>query len=103
MATPAEQLPAIPPERTAVTLWSAPTINISSNSGIDEIDILAVPGVTTLNTDTNNGVPDHTVIGSTLATFNAGVGTLANILGTVNINDSGGVGDLHIDDSGDAT
>src|SRR6185295_1998363 len=57
------------------------------------------------NTATDfSGAFDRTIVGTnaTFANFNTGVGTLAAILGDVNVEDSGGSGDLYIDDSGDA-
>jgi FG-GAP-like repeat/Bacterial Ig-like domain len=79
------------------------TLNVNSGNTPDEINVLATPSGVTTNTDTETGVPDSTVIGGTLAAFNTGTGTLANINGTVNVDDSGSVGEIYIDDSGDTT
>ncbi|MES2791685.1 MAG: FG-GAP-like repeat-containing protein [Planctomycetota bacterium] len=76
-------------------------LNVNGGNATDEVDVLAIPGIT-LNVDTQVGDPDRLVIGSTLATFNTGVGNLNTVLGTINYDDGGGVGDLYIDNSGDA-
>ena len=91
--------------------WVAPTININGEGDQDEIRIAATPAVATTNVNTQNGTPnDRTVIGRNINTgngiafaqFNTGLGTLDGIAGAINVNDSGGVGQLFVDDSGDA-
>ena len=89
--------------------WIAPTININGGNDQDEIRIAATPAVATTNVDTNTGDPDRTIIGRNINTgtgisfaqFNTGLGTLDGIAGVINVNDSGGVGQLYVDDSGD--
>ncbi len=76
------------------------TLQLDSRGATDEIDILATPAGVTTFTNTNLGVPDNTVIGATVATFHTGVGDLHNIKGPVNVTDSGGIGELFVDDSG---
>ncbi|MGE3467423.1 MAG: beta strand repeat-containing protein, partial [Pyrinomonadaceae bacterium] len=78
------------------------TMNVNGGSGEDDLNVLALPAGITLNPDTQGGLPERVVLGGTLATFNNGTGSLANILGIVNINDSGGVGDIFVDNSSDA-
>ena len=93
-------------------LWSAPTINLNGENGQDEIRIAATPAGVTTNVDTADGVPnDRTIIGALVASggndainfaqFNTGVSTLDFVLGTIHVDDAGGVGELYVDDSGD--
>lgn len=89
--------------------WVAPTININGEDENDEIRIGASPAVATMNVNTNNGTPDRTIIGRNINTgnaiafaeFNTSLGTLDGIAGVINVDDSGGVGELFVDDSGD--
>ncbi|MDB5324823.1 MAG: alkaline phosphatase, partial [Phycisphaerales bacterium] len=77
------------------------TLNIDAGSGTDTVAILAIADTgVTINTDTAIGVPDHTYIGSAAGD---GTGTTANILGTINVTDSGGVGDLVVDNGAEAS
>ena len=87
-----------------------PAINLNGGDDADEIRVWAMPaqgGLAALintNVNTGNGAPgDRTIIGAnaTFANFNTGVGTLAAILGNVNVADSGTVGEVYIDDSAD--
>jgi hypothetical protein len=90
--------------------WVAPTININGGDDQDEIRIGATPAGTTTNVDTQSGNPDRTIIGRNINTgnaisfaqYNTGLGTLDAIAGAINVNDTGGVGQLFVDDSGDA-
>ncbi len=92
--------------------WAAPTINLSGGNDTDEIRIAATPAGTTTNSNTNGGIPDRTILGAIVgsngddatdfAQFNTGVSTLDFIVGNVvSVDDSGGVGQLFVDDSGD--
>lgn len=86
--------------------FAAATISIDAGDGQDLIQILAKPNSAVLNTNTGLGTPnDRTVIGNTWVNFLADndLGTLANINGTVNINDSGTIGQVYIDDSSNVT
>jgi Ca2+-binding RTX toxin-like protein len=85
---------------TTVATSGLSSVVIKTSFDADEIDVLAIPTIT-LNLDTELGVPDTVVVGGTAATFNTGVGTLASILGTINVTDSGGLGGLFVDDSAD--
>ncbi len=76
------------------------TLNINAGDGFDEVDVLATPSGVTSNVDGEEGAPNYMVVGATLATFNTGVGTLANINGPVNLADTGGTGVSFVDDSG---
>ena len=79
--------------------WTAATINLNGNGGLDEIRVAATPAVATTNVDTGAGVPDRTVIGAVVgssgtdatnfAQFNTGVSTLDFIVGPVNVDDGG--------------
>lgn len=75
------------------------TINVNGEGDLDEIAVLAIPAAITANIDTGFGVPDRTVLGGTFANFNTGTGSVDNILGTVNVEDGAGVGELYVDDS----
>ncbi len=89
------------------SLFNTPTTNINGFGEIDELRIGVVPAGLTMNVDTGIGTPgDLTVVGQvggttavTFAQFNTGVATLASILGTLNIGDTGGVGETYLDDS----
>ena len=90
--------------------WVAPVININGDDDEDEIRIAATPAVATLNVNSNNGTPtDRTIIGRNINTgnaisfaeFNTGLGTLDGIAGAIAVDDSGGIGQLFVDDSGD--
>ncbi|MCO6453692.1 MAG: CHRD domain-containing protein [Pirellulaceae bacterium] len=94
----------------------AATTNINTDGGIDQVMIADTPANTTTNVDTGAGVPgDLLVVGAlpgsggtiatTFAQFNTGQGTL-DFLGAnsiINYDDGGGVGELYVDDSADAT
>jgi hypothetical protein len=84
--------------------FTTPTTNINAGSGDDSVFVLQSALGTVINVDTQTGVPDRTVVGAGSFAGNAGngAGTLNNILGTINVNDSGGLGALLIDDSGNA-
>ncbi|WP_237607275.1 CHRD domain-containing protein [Roseimaritima sediminicola] len=92
--------------------WTAPTINLNGDSSADEIRVAATPAGTTTNVDTESGVPlDLLIVGAIVgsggntatafAQFNTGVSTLDFILGDINVDDAGTVGELYVDDSGD--
>lgn len=84
------------------SLFTAPTININGGDDSDTIQVFALRAGTTLNVNTANGTPnDRTIIGNTFANFvaNNDAGSLATVLGSINVDDSGGVGELYIDDS----
>ena len=76
------------------------TFNLNSGGGDDTNNIQAVNAGLTVNVNSQNGVPDTTNIGSTAP--NMVTSLLAGIEGTVNVQDSGGVGFLHISDQGNA-
>src|SRR5690606_31815246 len=96
--------------RSFDSTWAATLINLNGDSGTDEIRIARVPTGTTVNSNPHAGLPDTTVIGAvigsptgaaiSLAQANTGISTTDFILGTVNVSDSGGVGELVVDDSG---
>ncbi len=82
-------LPAQPAGLTSLT--------INSGTGSNEVDVAATPtGVATAINQEGN--PSRTVIGSTLAKFNTGLGNLAKILGTVQVTNAS-PGELYVDDS----
>lgn len=83
--------------------YNTPNTFINGDAGEDRVFVQRVAAGTNVNVDTGLGVPvDDTYIGiGKNDLFNAGVGTLANILGNVNVEDSGGVGRLFIDNSAD--
>jgi len=76
-----------------------PTITINGQNDNDEVRILATATGTTTNVDTNNGALDRVVIGGAFSSFNTGSGSIGNLLGVVNVNDSGGANEVYIDDS----
>jgi hypothetical protein len=76
------------------------TLNLNSGGGADTVSVLAVDAGLTANINTDDGTPDHTYLGSAAGD---GTGTTANILGTVNVQDTGGAGDLVIDNGAEAT
>ena len=69
------------------------TLVIDGGSDSDMIRVHAT-GAIGVSVDTAIGVPDDTVIGN---------GTTSAVLGTVSVDDSGGVGSLTVDDSADVT
>ncbi len=87
--------------------YNTPVTNINGDGSPDELRIGVVPAGLTMNVDSGDGTPDdRTVVGQvagttavTFAQFNTGVATLAGILGTLNIDDFGGVGETYLDDS----
>jgi Ca2+-binding RTX toxin-like protein len=86
-----------------VTGTTAAVNTVFTNAGNDTVTVTATKVGTELDIDTAGGVPDHVVIGvGTFAAFNTGTGSLANVQGTINVQDSGGVGETYIDDSVDA-
>ena len=56
------------------------TININANSGQDSIFVLATPTGSITNINTQLGFPVDQVIVGTNGAFNAGAGSLSNIL-----------------------
>ena len=77
------------------------TFTINGDSGSDVIGIRSTPSGVTVNVDTGIAVPDDTIIGSLAPTATGG--NLNAILGPVFVGDSGGVGSLTVDDSGNTT
>jgi subtilisin-like proprotein convertase family protein len=99
--------------RSFDSMWTAPNIHLDGQVGLDEIRIGATPAGTTTDVNLAFGVPDRAVLGAVIgdpdntatnfAQFNAGVSTVDLILGAVHVRDSGGIGSLYVDDSGNTT
>ena len=71
-------------------------LNVNAGDGNDSVNVLATKSGMTTNIDTQLGTPnDTTTIGN--------AGSVAGILGDVFVQDSGGVGNLIVDDSADGT
>lgn len=76
-----------------VTVTLVASIAINGNGGSDVIRLHSSSAIT-ISIDTAIGVPDDTIIGN---------GTTAAVLGTVSVDDSGGIGYLAVDDAADTT
>ncbi len=91
-------------ETSLLTVNAAPVLfgdvehlTLDTGGGDDIVTILQTSGAA-VDVDTQQGTGDWVLLGSTLATFNTGVGTLLDIANPVTIEDSDGAG-IRIDDS----
>jgi len=76
-----------------VTVTNVASMSVRGGDGSDRLTLQSSSAIA-ISFDTQTGVPDDVVLGN---------GTTANILGTVTVDDAGGVGYLTIDDSAEAT
>ena len=85
--------------------YATPTTTINSGIGVDEVRVLRSATATVVNINMQAGLLDRTVVGADafpVTNSGTGAGTLNNILGVVNVADSGGSGELFVDASADA-
>ncbi len=85
--------------------FGTPTTSINSGNGNDNVFVLQSALSTVVNVNTQIGLLDRTVVGAGSFAGNAGTGagTLNNILGTINVTDTGTLAELMVDASGDAS
>ncbi len=99
--------------RSFDAVWAAPDIYIDGRNGYDQIRVGATPAGTKTHIDLSNGIPDKAILGRVvdspvnatigLSDFNTGMGTLDYILGAIDVRDTGGIGELYLDDSANET